>query len=225
MRGVAICLTLAHLLAEPAGAAQPDAGMRDSLGPHSLRSADQAGEALCGFCHVRAGSPGDMPQWRRSAAALAFQAYDIRYPDGSIGVLGSVSQACLSCHDGAMATDALAIAPATAAVSGSAMPATGDHPVGVPFPEFDGLAAGRPGPPRLHRDTEGGEPRWWIDLEAVPNGRRDRTDAILYTRGTGAAARPFIECATCHDPHGAPENKFLRPTDTGANLCRACHSL
>ncbi|HJV54085.1 MAG TPA: cytochrome c3 family protein [Noviherbaspirillum sp.] len=86
---------------------------------------------------------------------------------------------------------------------------------------------------------------WWVDTEATPNGTREKSDMQLYTR-TGAAAvngsgvqlkdgnnnpivlagaQPFVECASCHDPH--TENvTFLRMTDGNKNsqICLSCHT-
>jgi predicted CXXCH cytochrome family protein len=53
---------------------------------------------------------------------------------------------------------------------------------------------------------------------------RDKTDVIFYTRGVGVGAQPYIECATCHDPHANPGEQFLRVPQAGSNLCKACHS-
>ena len=61
-------------------------------------------------------------------------------------------------------------------------------------------------------------------METSPDGIRDKTDVIFYTQNSGAGAQPFIECASCHDPHANPGNMFLRAPNAGSNLCQACHS-
>lgn len=62
---------------------------------------------------------------------------------------------------------------------------------------------------------------WWVERGA--NTTRERTDLILYTRNDGVGNEPFVECATCHDPHVSDKATFLRVDNAGSNLCLACH--
>jgi predicted CXXCH cytochrome family protein len=158
-----------------------------------------------------------------------YQSFDTIRADGGIEVLGSASVACLSCHDGTQAPDSFANMPFMSSPGGMLMaswPTARDHPVGIAYSGY--RPRGDPDPSRdnrLQRDVIGGQVRWWLDLEAVPNGVRDKTDVILYTRGTGAGAQPFIECTSCHDPHANPGEKFLRAPNANSDLCQACHNL
>jgi len=56
---------------------------------------------------------------------------------------------------------------------------------------------------------------------------RQRTDIILYSRlqtSKGVSTmQPFVECASCHDPHVSDTLTFLRMDNTGSALCLACH--
>lgn len=64
---------------------------------------------------------------------------------------------------------------------------------------------------------------WWVERGGAG---RQRTDLILYTRTDGlnsTGAEPFVECATCHDPHVSDKPTFLRVDNAGSNLCLACH--
>jgi predicted CXXCH cytochrome family protein len=49
---------------------------------------------------------------------------------------------------------------------------------------------------------------------------------LLYTRNEATVAggyQPFVECASCHDPH--TENAtFLRISNAGSAVCLACHT-
>lgn len=90
-----------------------------------------------------------------------------------------------------------------------------------------------------------GNPVWWVDTGTTGSGTREKSDMQLYTRSdqtyldvngatvkgeggaelTLAGAQPFVECASCHDPH--TENvTFLRMTDGNKNsqVCLACHN-
>lgn len=69
---------------------------------------------------------------------------------------------------------------------------------------------------------------WWVEKNG--NTTRERQDIILYTRSeanTGNIAQPFVECASCHDPHveakNANEVAFLRVSNAGSGLCLSCH--
>lgn len=69
--------------------------------------------------------------------------------------------------------------------------------------------------------------RWWVDT-AGGTAAKEKTDMILFTRTIATAANepePFIECATCHDPHnGETDQMFLRIANTSSAVCTACHT-
>ena len=75
-------------------------------------------------------------------------------------------------------------------------------------------------------NTAGG-PKWYVDTGATGY---QGSDFPLYTRldgpGIGAnVAQPFVECATCHDPHSA-NSTFLRlpAGNKGSQVCLTCHA-
>jgi len=76
----------------------------------------------------------------------------------------------------------------------------------------------------------GGHRAWWVDTSVGANGSRQKTDMILYARAptlagdaTSGQYQPFVECASCHDPH--TENPtFLRIQNTQSAVCLACHN-
>lgn len=77
----------------------------------------------------------------------------------------------------------------------------------------------------------GGVRAWWVDTTAGTGGKRDKTDMILYARVSTLLGsdsennkyQPFVECASCHDPHSANDT-FLRIPNTGSAVCLACHN-
>jgi hypothetical protein len=72
---------------------------------------------------------------------------------------------------------------------------------------------------------------WWVDTGT--NGQQ-KTDMPLYSRGAAGSEQPYVECATCHDPH-TNNGTFLRAPavlngapgmssgNGGSQVCLACH--
>jgi predicted CXXCH cytochrome family protein len=134
-----------------------------------------------------------------------------------------------------------------AAVAADAASLKNDHPIGIQYAggPKDGLASNIPAAPTTYpkanfKDpdfkpalsaTLGGAQVWWV--ETNDDGARQKTDLPLYAR-TGtvtftdgstaniAAAQPFVECASCHDPH-SDKATFLRVENTNSAVCLACH--
>ena len=53
-----------------------------------------------------------------------------------------------------------------------------------------------------------------------------RTDVPAVGGGTIAGAQPYVECASCHDPHVVAvgdQVSFLRISNENSDLCLACH--
>jgi predicted CXXCH cytochrome family protein len=173
---------------------------------------------------------------------------------GQVAPVGSVSLVCLSCHDGTQAMSAvinstssgsllragaypLQSEPMTGAVSSVGTDLRDDHPVGVQYggggltetapsaPDPESRLPGRPRPAVLN------EVRYLVGRdEGGGTGTRRKTDLSLYTRTrsdgyTGqSVAEPFVECASCHDPH-TDRALFLRISNTRSALCLTCHVL
>lgn len=86
----------------------------------------------------------------------------------------------------------------------------GSHPVAIPYPynrtrnTYNGITTG-------DLALSSG----WV---AVPR------DVKLYQDpSVPAPNNRGVECASCHDPHGTGNNKFLRVDMSRANLCLRCH--
>jgi predicted CXXCH cytochrome family protein len=218
---------------------------------HNLTGAD-GGPVMnvCIFCHTPAGDPNAAaePSWNLNGGdgSTTFTTFDDlgRLDPNRDGVSGTVSVACLSCHDDAQAF-------------GVTMNTPSDHPYGVvyrgasvPGVDIDNLprsstdstgtvtyVQGSENAPAIFansaeivtagfRPTTFGiiddNPTWWVDtgLEG-----RQRTDIKLYSRHFGDnVAVPFIECASCHDPH-TETSTFLRVENQGSSLCLSCHDI
>jgi predicted CXXCH cytochrome family protein len=219
---------------------------------------------ICVFCHTPHGADTSaaVPLWNRTLPAPTnFQTYDTLGTtslDGKTAQVGSVSIACLSCHDGVTSMSAVINAPgsgtggneAWTAGSWSGANQTGgalaaglitnlgqdlrnDHPVGIQY-GGGGITLSSPSGATTDPDfkapsnsTLNGSLVWWVDTEATPNNTRQKTDMVLYTRAAGSYdgqtdAEPFVECASCHDPHTTNQT-FLRISNAGSAVCLACH--
>lgn len=212
---------------------------------------------ICVYCHTPHGarpqSDIEAPLWNKpdSPAAGTYTTYDSTTIDGDILAVGSVSLACLTCHDGSQAMDTVINAPGggnfnpagarmnsitgdglmtPGVVANLGADLTNDHPIGVQYGGFNSIdpdfldSADTPG---LQVATINSAQRWWVDTSTGVNGTREKTDMILYTRdntgNAGAAEEPFVECASCHDPHNSTNNTFLRVANASSGVCLACH--
>ncbi len=220
---------------------------------------------ICVFCHTPHGGDGSaaVPLWNRSLNPNGFATYDqmgTTTLDAGVEPVGSVSLACLSCHDGTQAMDSVLNEPGSgrdvpgfsrglwsgqaAAVEGRigspdvitnlGKDLTNDHPVGVQY-SGGGYSLTNPAGPGYDQDFHPADSQimgtsrvWWVNS---PGGTSEfeRTDFKLYTRtGTrGAYAgepQPYVECASCHDPHVDNNPTFLRIDPAGSQVCLTCHS-
>jgi len=226
---------------------------------------------VCVFCHTPHGSDTTavVPLWNKSLPNTTYQTYDslgTTTLDGGVAKVGSVSVACLSCHDGTQAMDVMINQPGSGGydvngavtagnvwqgAAGGLMPAgianlgadlTNDHPVGIQY-AGGGYSLGT-GSIATAADKDfklaieipvNGSPAWYIET-GVPASGRSKTDLPLYTRNIvtadwqngdkGQTDEPFVECASCHDPHVEDEGSnptFLRIANTGSAVCLACH--
>ncbi len=81
-------------------------------GPNTQSNTDQ----ICVFCHTPHGSNQNVeaPLWNKANTATTFTTYSTQNSstiDGAVLEVGSVSLACLSCHDGTQAMDNMFNAP------------------------------------------------------------------------------------------------------------------
>ncbi|HXD43391.1 MAG TPA: cytochrome c3 family protein [Ramlibacter sp.] len=221
---------------------------------------------ICVFCHTPHGADTSaaVPLWNRTLPApTSFQTYDslgTSTLDGRVAPVGSVSIACLSCHDGVTSMSAVINAPGSGTTGDAAWQAgawTGanqtagkisaglitnigqdlrnDHPIGI---QYGGGGITATAPTAATRDVDFKRPAtqvigttrvWWVDTEGTPNNTRQKTDMMLYTRApatgyTGQTdSEPFVECASCHDPHNSTNSTFLRISNAGSAVCLSCH--
>lgn len=202
---------------------------------HDLSSAE-TDEQVCVFCHTPHGADSSaiVPLWNKvlgdPASYTQYSTLSTPSFDATEAPVGSVSLACLSCHDGTQAVDVVLNAPGSGGynaggaaigtagpLDGSPVPMLGtdltnDHPISIPYAaggplstDADGTFAGTLGDPDFvapEKATVNGNAVWWVDSASGTAGAREKTDMILYTRtDLNTAGEPFVECGSCHDPH------------------------
>ncbi len=242
---------------------------KHNLGSSGLNAASNFSgtEEICVFCHTPHGGDASaaVPIWNRHLDPAGFQTYDqmgTTTLDANVEPVGSVSIACLSCHDGSQAMDSMINEPGSlsdnfsfsagdwsgqaAATQGRIGPVdvvtnlgkdlTNDHPIGIQYAGggySESYPSGRPrvdidfNPPSTERLSTGRV--WWVDSREHPEAAFSKRDMKLYsrvgTRGTNVGElQPYVECASCHDPHVDYNPTFLRIDPVGSAVCLTCHA-
>lgn len=250
----------------PSGSSQLSDG---KVGDGAGGAATSTGE-VCVFCHTPHGAntAEPIPLWNKALTGTGFTMYSSLNTstfDSTEGALGSVSLACLSCHDGSQAMDAVINAPgsngynaagasiyASYAVGADGSMAAGtianlgkdlqnDHPISIPYAAGLGTAGAYTAAPgstlgtqfkdadfnAIYGDSFNSYVSYWVDTTGGTAGEREKSDLILYSRGVAGSEVPYVECASCHDPHsaggGAPAT-FLRISNDNSAVCLACHN-
>ncbi len=228
-------------------------------------------QAICVFCHTPHGADtsASVPLWNRvlssSSSYTTYDSLGTTSLDGGVAPVGSVSIACLSCHDGTQAMNVMINAPgsggydpagaalagtwtgpastatpvgslnyATASIVNIGTDLSNDHPVGIQYggggatsADADGSFGGTLADPDFigpYKATINAKAVWWVDTTIGTTGIREKTDMQLYTRADLGATEPFVECASCHNPHTSDNPTFLRLANTGSAVCLACHT-
>jgi predicted CXXCH cytochrome family protein len=274
LTSVAVGLTVALAgVATSLPASAQITGTKHNLGTSGVSGNNQfsgTGE-ICVFCHTPHGATTSavVPLWNRTLPTpSSFTTYDslgTSSLDGKVAPVGSISIACLSCHDGVTAMSAVINAPGsgltnatftggvwsggtvsagTQAAGGGIMNGVAalgadlrnDHPIGIQYAGGGYSTAALTGPGTdvdfnpAENALVGTTRVWWVETGVAASGRQ-KTDMALYTRVAGSATgytgqtnpEPFVECASCHDPHTAANPTFLRISNTGSKVCLACH--
>jgi predicted CXXCH cytochrome family protein len=210
---------------------------------------------VCVFCHTPHGADTTVaaPLWNRAKTTATFQVYTSPTLDSAVGQPNGTSLACLSCHDGTIAFDALRNQPGSGGFD-QAAPSAGwtfvNAGVGgnkMPVGRITNLGDGA-GDPDLRNDhpismrysaakspssNSADETTGFYPLQTTgPNGRNfvnkdssafDTGALPLYTSTIGGAEKDYVQCTSCHDPHRSDTQTFLRKSNTGSALCLTCH--
>ena len=243
-----ICLAvLAVLLFASAARAQGILGTKHNLsstGTGTVKSTDAP--EVCVFCHTPHGSDTaiEAPLWNRAVNTTGYTMYSSPSIDGTIDPQPTgASVACLSCHDGTIAFDALRNLPGsggftdsppktgtsawtfvggsgtgnkympTGAITNLGVDLRNDHPISIDF-----ASAKSPSSTSGTNDHGG-----FYD----PPGGIDPTKDSYFANGLKIAAGK-VQCTSCHDPHRSDNPTFLRINNGGAGnaasaVCLTCH--
>lgn len=226
---------------------------------------------ICVFCHTPHGADttAAVPLWNRKMNST-YTTYDqlkTTTLDGAVLTVGSVSLACLSCHDGVTAMSTVINAPGSGNYDPAGVAYAGtwagagqnagkligdpanngisligqdlknDHPIGIQYAGGGFYSTGGATPTSTGSKVDpdfvnpnskalNGTVVWWVDTGGAGDTTRTKSDMILYTRTADSKDQPYVECASCHDPHvsGASNPTFLRIANTGSAVCLACHT-
>ncbi len=238
---VALALAGASFAAGPASAQQLNQSVANS--PHNLSGLTTATDEVCVFCHTPHGALAgvEAPLWNKPEATPGngFTLYDSSTLDGEvIQTVGSVSAACLTCHDGTQAMDTVINAPGTgnfspagieidaggigtigtvSTIADLGIDLSNDHPIGIEYGGgIDG--SGNTTDPDFVVPVSAlinGQTRWWVDTSGGTANVREKTDMILYNRADGNAGQAYVECGSCHDPHVGSSDDAAATADDG----------
>lgn len=185
---------------------------------------------VCVFCHTPHGADTAVsaPLWNRAVSSTGYTMYTSDTFDATIDNQPSgVSQACLSCHDGTIAFDALRNQPGPGGFNATPTSAAWS---------FVGAAAGNKMPEgvtNLGQDLSNDHPISMLYTAAKSpsssSGTNDHATGFkspdaggVFTNGVRLYAGK-VQCGSCHDPHRSDTATFLRVSNSGSALCLTCH--
>jgi predicted CXXCH cytochrome family protein len=201
---------------------------------------------VCVYCHTPHSANTDIvaPLWNREKPSGPYNVYTSSTMDTvPPNPPSDISLACLSCHDGTIAVDAVRNAPGSGAnLSG---PWYGNTEASQHNKMSQVLLSGNcsfchggQGP----YQPGAGDHRVAYLIEFPPGTSLSNDHPISMTYPTGAQDPAFntppdsqkgwgdvklfngkVECASCHDVHDPTITPFLRKSNSGSALCYTCH--
>ena len=217
-------------------------------GTGSIHTTDGTGE-ICVFCHTPHGADTTVaaPLWNRAKTTATFSVYSSSSLDALPTQPTGTSLACLSCHDGTVAFDAIRNLPGSGGFTDTPNPdgvttwtfvGTGDkkmpagiitnigtdlrndHPISMVF-------ADARSPSSTSADQTAGFRAVTVTgtKKCVGNGIADCNDVNALPLSSAIIGGPadYVQCTSCHDPHRSDTPTFLRKSNVGSALCLTCH--
>lgn len=252
MKRLSLLAGLAWLMLSGISSAQTTAVIKG--GPHDRSSGSALTNAnptidaqTCVFCHVPHGGSNSIPLWNRanpsSAGYSVYASTTLNQTESATNIVGGVSGACLSCHDGSIALDVLTnvngVAKPTGFVTftqvGTSKANYGSSGGGVK--DIMQLAGGITNPlPFLGQDLRNDHPvaiSYDTAYTADTSHYANRGANAYLTAGGSSVKLPLytttgvtglsVECSSCHASHDNTLGNFLRVANTGSQRCLGCH--
>ena len=191
----------AALLVSGAVSAQQVTGTSHDIGNY-IGSLDDNGQ-ICVYCHTPHNASTAIPTpplWNKVLTTSTFDIYFSSTINNPTGQPEGTSLACLTCHDGTLALDAMINPPPDYAFNGSTMGSvdgnlgtdlSNDHPISIGY----SLAA----------DDAFIDPATVINTLPLFGGTQDATYQV--------------ECASCHNVHDDSIIPFLRISNDNSAVC------
>lgn len=222
--------SLLGLLAWPSALAEDDisstkhnlstTGMGDI---HLTVSPGNGKDQICVFCHTphHADTTVGVVLWNRRVDTHGYTMYDSGTIDMPIAAQPqTISLACLSCHDGTIAFDALRNGPGAGDYNGNAWARGWTFRDGENKMPYGSYA-------RIGQDLSDDHPisvtyDTWADPAFYDQGSVESAGLRFYS-DPSRTRRDQLECGTCHNPHTEDYEPFLRMDNGQSALCLTCH--
>lgn len=171
---------------------------------------------VCVFCHFPHTPRADIPLWNRRDPSGALMLYTsspalrTRVEGRGSTSVDSISKFCITCHDSitgpgmriSSRPGGITIGPGGLVERGGELGTdlTRDHPVNFRYDMVQAFGGGE-----FKDRAATGLPFFRALKEGIPG-------------------EDFVECATCHNPHGVHGvEKLLRKSNSSSSLCISCH--
>lgn len=230
MKRTGLIVAIGFILAAGAGA-QTVVGTSHDLSSTGPGAQTNVGR-VCVFCHTphqAAAANGQDPLWNNTLSATAsYGVYgsstlDATPTDVGGAVVGSasVTNLCLSCHDGTVSVASLYNPPNEAPIN--------DNNANITITAGGNVTAAGliTGNPNVGNDLTNDHPVNFtydaalatLDGELVTPNSATSVDA----GGNVPLFAGTLQCASCHDPHDDTNEPFLVVTNSSSALCTTCH--
>ncbi len=189
---------------------------------HDMSAALPTSQRVCVFCHTPHQPEGPPqittdPLWNHTLSVTAsYGVYDSPTFDGSgtiadIGGGQTVSNLCMSCHDGTVGLGSLYNNP------NLPPPPAGNEEV----PTNQGTMMS--GNSNMGTDLSNDHPVNFTYDTALATADGELVDPATDPTIQGWLFAGTVQCASCHDPHDNTFFPFLNATNVQSAMCRTCH--
>lgn len=198
-----------------------------STGPNAQTNVNR----VCVFCHTphqAAAANGQPPLWNHTLSGVAsYGVYDVTVSPtmdatptdigGAAAGSASVSNLCMSCHDGTVAVQSLYNAPNEAPIN--------DNPANITVTSGGNVSAAGliTGNPNLGTDLSNDHPVNFTYDTALATADGELNDPATTPAVAALLFGGTVQCASCHDPHNDTFGAFMVMDNTGSALCVTCH--